>query len=247
MQLVPPLARAIELIATTLTIGGRIWCDPSDLLALPILLISWRVFVSNATCPGTRSAGRPRTAVSVELAQRKLTRVHKAICVLAGGCGVIACLATTVPPHPHPVREHTRFQADVYLHNATSDQIFVSELVPVADATWECEGIRYNPRKYLTEDRFESGGYWMLDPNENLPLWHLPDRPEDAWHNKCFVVGIDVEGQQVMVFWTSDDPGIRWVDLRGVPLSGSVVVEGTSDDVKLRANGNIEIFNIWPL
>jgi outer membrane protein assembly factor BamB len=78
MNTVAPAARLLEAAAALTGIRWRLWVDPTDLLALPAMLIAWRTLVSTMTRgprPGERAVER-----------------------LGLSIGAVACLASAVPP-----------------------------------------------------------------------------------------------------------------------------------------------------
>jgi len=89
INLVPSAARACEQLTAALGFGWRVSCDPSDLLALPALLLAWRL--------ATSSTAAPRLRLSRTFAER-----------LATMAGAVACMATSyaAPPPAVSVNGH---------------------------------------------------------------------------------------------------------------------------------------------
>jgi hypothetical protein len=77
MNLWPAVARAVEGVTAYARVGWRVWCDPTDLVALVALPIAWRI-VSRARLP----QAAPVLARS------------------AAAVGALACIATSAPLPP---------------------------------------------------------------------------------------------------------------------------------------------------
>lgn len=91
VKLWPPAATAMGQAMSALGIASRVWCDPTDLMALPALWASFRVL------------GRP-TASQAEL--RALGRLVLGRAALAAG--LLGCVATSRMPPPRVVGDEAR-------------------------------------------------------------------------------------------------------------------------------------------
>jgi outer membrane protein assembly factor BamB len=90
-----PAARALEQTMAALGLPLRLWCDPSDLLALPALALAWWLLTRAA--PPAAAAARRRT---LETAGAMV--------------GAIACMATSPLPPPAPHVSGGRVVAQVW-------------------------------------------------------------------------------------------------------------------------------------
>ena len=98
LQLSDTLVRVVQDCASVVGLSWRIWPDPTDLIALPILLVAWRISSSDHAWFGKTQA-RLRTGV--------------------GMVGAVACLATS-EAEPYPTAAyllnttHFAFRVDLY-------------------------------------------------------------------------------------------------------------------------------------
>jgi outer membrane protein assembly factor BamB len=82
INLSPSLARAWEELTALGGMRWRVWCDPTDLLALPALVVAWRLLV-----PAMRASTARRDALER----------------LAAIAGAIGCMATSPARPPEPL------------------------------------------------------------------------------------------------------------------------------------------------
>jgi len=109
INLLPSAARLWEQLTSALGIGWRVWCDPSDLLALPVLALAWWL---------------------LRRAQRTVTKSawHRGARVLAVAIGAAACMGTSpaVPPRPMyaptTVLAHAWYSGPVHIIDVASGQ-----------------------------------------------------------------------------------------------------------------------------
>jgi len=84
INLAPAAATGLERLTAHLGFGWRVWCDPTDLLALPALALGWRLAAARRPPPELR-----------------LTRAVGER--LATILGAVACMATSIAPPPQTV------------------------------------------------------------------------------------------------------------------------------------------------
>jgi hypothetical protein len=200
-------------------------CDPSDLVALPMLLLSGRAFA--------RAMERPLAST--------LRRSGE---WTAAGVGLACCMATS-PPHEMWFAD---ILADVYLHNG-SDRDLVVRIRPVSPSIdHDCDAIATDPGRLLRSSIFGPGDAWSLRPGANMALL------EHAGERECHAAWVDVDGfAPVVVFWRDGRPERRWIPGEGLdgPPAGRVVLDldaqgrGTWDAehglVHVRTEGGEEI------
>ena len=93
VNLWPAAARALEQATTALGVPLRIWCDPSDLLALPALALAWWLLTRRAR----RALPRRRTLET-----------------LGAMLGAVACMATSPLPAAAPTVSGGKIVAQVW-------------------------------------------------------------------------------------------------------------------------------------
>lgn len=142
-EISPTLVRAVESALP----GIRMWPDLTDLAALVMLPVSYRVFAPRAE----NETSRPRIAHA-----------------LAGLVGLVFCTATSYQPPAFP-ESGTSFENTVYLHNGSTGTMYVT-VAAVTDGTIvDCGRVRYDSA-YASDLPFEHVGYWTLEAGRNMPL-----------------------------------------------------------------------------
>ena len=99
---VPQAAQLWTQVGAWLGLQWRVWCDPWDLVALPMLALSWQVIVRSE-----QSAARKHWVGSVRAA--------------GAAVGVLACLASSVAP---PNAPHMTW-GNILIHDRGNEQIHV--------------------------------------------------------------------------------------------------------------------------
>jgi hypothetical protein len=203
-------AIAAELWSGAMAAVGFPWLitrDPTDLMALPALLVSHWLLRGAMQRPAPASARR-----SAEL--------------VAAGTGLLCCAATSPPPG-EPSR--ASLWTDVYVHN-TSDQPVVVRMRALADTVdLDCAAVAEDPGRLVTEPLFGTSESFLLDPDQNFGLrtnneWDEwgSGGPDDLGEDglplarDCYAVLLDVDGlPPAVAFWQLGE-----VALHDVPGEG---------------------------
>ncbi|AKT43510.1 uncharacterized protein CMC5_077420 [Chondromyces crocatus] len=152
-----PIAAAVEALTALTPFPWRITVDAEDLIALPALLVAWRVLV-----PAMRETIEERPAM------------HRALTV-AGG---MACMATSygnpcgegsldcAPPEPPIATE----AASLVLGNTTDEArlIRVRALKETVDV--DCQTMLADPTRTLSRALFGPAETWLVESGRALPL-----------------------------------------------------------------------------
>lgn len=236
LQLSPAFAGAWSGLFDALGVGWVTWQDPTDLLALPALGLSWWLFVPVAARP---------------VPTRQLARFAQ---VGVASVGVIFCMATSPPPCEdgdtncysddcgydemrNDVGEcQPFFEAGVYVHNDTSEAIEV--VVRPLAASLDCAVVSTDPTAFLTEPAFAPGTTWTVPAHTSLPV-----TPADT--TSCPVALIEGDDlPQALLVWTNQEYPIRRhfaepvVDLNALPPGGILVRRNPQHNLALEQHGD---------
>lgn len=167
LQLSPALAALVADGSTAIGLPFVTTPDPTDLLALPALALSWVVFE-----PVTRIDRPLRPAV-----QR-----------IAGGVGLVACVATSPPPTGGG--GFTEVFAEMVVLNDTEIErsVHIRQLRP--EVQLDCERVRRegDPGWLFRDALFSPAVIWELPPNTSAPL------QGDGWGGVTTPTGANVDG-----------------------------------------------------
>lgn len=207
LQLWPALARAVEHATAAIGLAFRIWPDPTDLLALPALALSYAVLRAERERGGARLRLEP----------------------VVGTVALVACTATSpsAPPR-YPFRPGGRVETDVYLRHTGADPLEIRVLRLRDDATLDCE--RLEDPSALTPSDFGHEQAWQLVQGDMVPLW---DRLHHARDRECYAVRLLAQGREWILAWRHGNPPVRPVELRIEPTEPAepeaVVLSGGED------------------
>ncbi|MBX3193116.1 MAG: hypothetical protein KF819_39395 [Labilithrix sp.] len=232
----PFVAIKVSSTAASLLVWGaslfglkwRIWSDWTDLAALVVLPLAWRI--------GRRArAGRPPNRVGLA--------IHRAGALL----GALACVATS--------ENFLRIETTAYLVNFTYRDVHV--LVFRAKEPLDCAAVAADPRAALRSEHFAFEECWTSGRGSSVPLAHdwreisgdadAAARPTRAPRGAraCDAVVIRVEGlPDTAVFW--NEIGKCEIDARSVDkrdahavhleqLGDALLIEGTP------------LLDVWPV
>lgn len=160
INLSPALARGFEAVTAATPWPWSIYVDPTDLVALPMVLASWWALVPWAARPAPR-------------ARVLLPRAGLAL-------GAWACVATSPPPEPPPPVGQippggtelvfpTALAAFVLANDTPVGQVVRIRAVR-PDLEWACPAVVAAPDVVLRRDDFGPAETWILDPARALPL-----------------------------------------------------------------------------
>ncbi|MGK3997266.1 hypothetical protein [Sorangium sp. So ce1024] len=168
IKLAPEAARAVEALMALTPLPWRITVDPTDLMALPALLVSYRVLGEAARRP---EPARPEPARRSEPAWRP---VAERLALMAGS---LACAATSREPGPcdapdacMPPAPGPRELASLVIANTTETErlIRVRRLRPSVRV--DCGVLLADPTSALSRDLFANAETWLIQPGRALPL-----------------------------------------------------------------------------
>ncbi|MFK7988906.1 MAG: hypothetical protein AB8I08_23005 [Sandaracinaceae bacterium] len=208
---VPLVAMAIEDVARVLGLGLRLWADPSDLLALPALAVSFRVF-------GAASSKRAHGGA-----------------VLLGLAALVVCSATSAPgsePAPrYPFPPAGVLNADVFVRHMGSQDLVIAVRPLRDDREVDCDAVMNDPVGALEGDDFGDEQEWRLARGDGVPLW---DRRGGWVDRACYAVRMKVRDRDWVFAWRHDAPAVRELDIRldadQVPEDDAVQIVGSPDD-----------------
>lgn len=150
LQLSSAVSESWAVLWSTFAWGWSTTMDPTDLLALPALGLSW--------------------AVLVPAAQRRTT-VAPAWRATLLGLGTLGCVATSQSDRERDTSwGWADIQAVIYLHNANDTTTKVSIRALRSDIKTDCEQIGLDPAMRWVESAFEPAAVWELPPGTNVPL-----------------------------------------------------------------------------
>jgi hypothetical protein len=189
----PPIAALVELLSSYTPFPWTITVDPSDMMALPALLLSYRLFAR-------------QSLARQSLAQRGMDPVAhgrlgstEAIALVVAG---VACMATSAecddseclaqPPQQGPAAE----QASLTIGNATTEQRLVRVRPLKPEVRVNCEVLLADPSVALSRELFGPAQAWLLEPGRALPLQN----------GSCQAYLVDAQGMSMtLLAWDEQD------------------------------------------
>lgn len=211
----PAFAHAFETLASLGPFSWHIVVDPTDLIALSALFVSYRVFVEAMEQP----------IVERPLTQRGL--------IMAGS---VACMATSQGPIdpgcPDPIAcgAIPREAAAVVIGNATDTQRLV-RVRPFKDTVqYTCSDLFPDPTKSLSRELFGEADAWLLEPGRGLPL-------QNNSANDCTAFLVDADGLSptLIAFSSSEFPNTTLSTSTAAP-DGNTMIQ-----LALDANGKLDL------
>ncbi|HRI70937.1 MAG TPA: hypothetical protein PK156_42175 [Polyangium sp.] len=183
IKVFPGFARLFETVAGLGPFAWQITVDPTDLMALPALFVSYRVFV---------------TAMQEPLVERPMVRRGLIM------TGSVACMATSQVEPPPTCPDPTcgaipRENAAVVIGNTTDAQRLM-RVRPLKDTVqYVCADLLADPTKALSRELFDTADTWLLEPTRGLPLLNNASNP-------CSAYLIDADGlSPTLVAWSRDE------------------------------------------
>ena len=212
IKIFPSAARAVEALMAMTPLPWTITVDPTDLMALPMLLVSYAVLV-----PATQRAAAVRPVV-----QR-----------VAFMAGSLACAATSAPNPCSEDRDscvsqgEPTEQASLVLANTTADTRLVRVRALRSGVVAECGAVMADPTHALARDLFEPAESWLLEPGRGLPLQNVD----------CDVYLVDADGlEMTLLAWRASD-----FPTRSISTSTSFPDPERTIDMRLTAEGELVI------
>ena len=160
---------------------GHPWtitCDPTDLIALPFLLLSWKLLVPEMDPKLPALVPVQRTAV--------------------GALSVFGLWSTVATSDTDAFLDDSTWYEDVYGHvyiNNANDYEIALFIRPLRDdLVIDCDAVSSDPGRMLDEDAFGEAVHWVLPARTNVAIDLLRDDCGAAW-----VAGEGIEPRIVFV------------------------------------------------
>lgn len=175
-ELSPAFCRLIRAVS-----GHRLWPDPTDLVALVSIGLSWRVLARLALQPEPPRVVRDRRS--------------KALVFI----GAVASVATS-PRRPPTEPVSWASPTEVFIQNSRSQLLQVRVSAPRTGVVFHCDSVLQSPHTLFSESQFQVINHVTLGPGDALPLNDATSGPEPD----CHVFLLAVEGTpQRLVAWRS--------------------------------------------
>lgn len=203
IKLSPVAARGVEHFTRWVGFGWQIWSDPTDLLALTVLPLAWRVLCSSAN---------PARSTNYRAWLERMTAMVAAV----------ACVATS--------RAFYVMQTSVVLFNTTREPVQVQVFRP--SRALDCATVVSDPETSLTAADFAFEACTTLESVEPMPLdldWSAdgdekPHVPPVGSERVCDAVLLRAPGlDDTVVFW-NDVPKVEIDQYGGKPDETAHVV-----------------------
>jgi hypothetical protein len=222
IQLSAPIADGWSALMGLVGFPWVITRDPTDLLALPALAASLWGFVP--VMQRRVAANARRTAEAGAAA------VGLLCCAATSDDSGPCCDGTTdwgdtdtstgddvpeVPPELPP------FPADVYLSNATGQDVVIRIRALRPDVLLDCDAVAEAPGRLLHSALFAPATSWSLPPSTNVAVIDHP-----AGQAPCYAAWVEADAlAPAVLLWSEGDPGITSVPAHGQSgLPGEVLV-----------------------
>jgi hypothetical protein len=147
----------------------QVWSDPSDLLALPMLWLSWRALTPwmSPRPLDARPSLPPLSAAWRHAAQG-----------LAVASGALLCMATSPPPGPEvgpPVPNQVivwdTIDGAVFVRNDTPAEVAVRvRSLADASAPLDCDALLQDPGALIRPEAMRAATTWRMPADSNMPL-----------------------------------------------------------------------------
>lgn len=180
IKLLPPVASLYIAGLNAVGLQGQVFFDKTDLIALPILLVSCYVY--------------PRL--------RPVFSAPKQKNIFAAAAIVLAAVFCTASGSATPPRTLTNFDgnlmiSDLSLINATENNVLVQVEQLNSHIAVDCDKPIY--AELFQNDQFSSIGTWTQKPGEATSLLPYASRPQNKF---CFVVKLTIDNiESVLVAW----------------------------------------------
>jgi hypothetical protein len=175
----PLAAQAMEGMWSGTWFPWYITCDPSDLIALPMIGLSWRVFAR---------AGEVEPRLTIRN--------------LALGFGLLACMATSPPPEEPPLGQ---LFSELVISNTTSEPQVLRVRSLRATVTVDCEAASQDPASFFSRALFNQATVWLAEPGRTIPL-RDDSNPFETGARDCRVYLVDgVNIAPMLLFWMAAD------------------------------------------
>jgi hypothetical protein len=195
----------------------QITVDPTDLLALPALYLSWRALTPAMSKPVPRSTVR---ALEGSLA-----------CA-----GVCLSVATSPPPDEWNEGEWwtNPVNADVYIQNISEESVVVRLRGLKPDVRYDCFELANDP-SVLSEELFGEAVSWTLNEGNVINARDM------SQNEACYAVLVEGDTfPQTLLFWERGDVPVEWID-GTTAMEGGVILEWDGDRHTIEARQRPEL------
>lgn len=220
IQLSAPLADGWSALMGLVGFPWVITRDPTDLLALPALAVSGWGFLAVMRRPASTSARR-----SAEVG--------------AAAVGLLCCAATSSEPEccddgpwddtatdsdtsddPVDPPQLPPFTADVYVSNATGQDVVVRIRALRPEVSIDCDTVAESPGGLLRSSLFAPADSWNLPPNSNVEVFdHMPGAAP------CYAAWVEADAlPPALLFWYDGAPSVHSVPAHGQWAAAGEVV-----------------------
>ncbi|MEZ4454464.1 MAG: hypothetical protein R3B09_33745 [Nannocystaceae bacterium] len=197
----------------------KITVDPTDLLALPALALSWRAL--------TPAMSRPLPA-------RPLRALEGAL----AGTGLALSIATS--PAPPADDFFQPIFADAFVFNNTDHDVIVRvRELDRESVQFDCEELAADPDGTLTEAVFGEVSTWTISPGG------VASARGDSWgdldtSSECYAVLVEGDAMpSTLLFWESGDLTAQWIERAPTDdekVRGSIVLTDDDDQLAVEVN-----------
>jgi hypothetical protein len=175
INLFPVFAHSFEALMSHTPFPWHITVDPSDLIALPMLLISYSTLTPS---------------MEVETTMRPLA--EKALLAASG----IACMATSPPPSPNPRTPSPRFMSGIAaIENHTGQDRIIRIRSVRKEIALDCNALLTNPKEFLNEETFDKATAWSLPTGGAIPI------TTEGTSSSCAAFLVDAEGLRATLLY----------------------------------------------
>lgn len=179
IKLIPAAGSLYVAILNALSLSGQIWFDPTDLVALPMLIVSYTVY--------------PRLRPLVSALRRD--RLVPAAAILVASFASIAS-GTAPPPRTLTSFDGNLMISDVSFINATDTPIIVKVEKLNPHVAVDCN--KPIDAEMFKDDQFSTIGTWTQKPGEAASVLPNNSRPDAT----CFVVKLSIDNvEPVLISW----------------------------------------------
>lgn len=205
LQLSRPFADLWSSLMGAFGFRWSITSDPTDLFALPMLVVSARVLWPAMAMPSQKLARRSAEAA-------------------AAGVGLVCCVATSQEPSPEQ-QWLPDITADVFLHNGTGASQVVRIRALRDTVQLDCDAVKEDPARLLTAPLFDDVQSWSVPDDATLSV--IDHGPGEA---QCYAAMVDADAfEPVLLFWFDGQPAQTTVPGIG-PSDAPGQIELTIDD-----------------
>lgn len=172
----------------------RVWPDPTDLLALPALVVSYGLLV------------RERAANRRLRARRTLGALALLTCTATGPAGS--------PPPRYPFPPAGRLQTDAFIRHTSSTDLAVQVRRVRDEVELECDALLDDPVATLRGVDYFDVQEWTLARGDAVPLW---DRRGGAMTRECYAIRLVTRDREWYLAWRHGAPPMHEIEIRLEP------------------------------